>query len=345
MIVGDRLKKDVIRADRADGFYLRNMWIEQGAFNDVDVVETNGFKLRQLVTPYGAELRRAHLRLRPRALRAHRGVRQRRLRHLPGLGPRGPLQALRHRDPQRELAPQRARLLGHGGQRHVHAQLEVPPQQRRHLRRLVRVRPSGHAAGLLEVGHQRGLLEQRRTTSPTTATRTARTRRSRSARETIVCPQFQVPVGSGFILYGVNDNLDLEQQHLRQLALGRAPVLGAGGIRGENDPAKQFDTSNGNKFIRNQLGYDDGRRQPNGTDFFWDENGIGNCWAGNFAPGSQGHQRPAARCRRARRARCCSSGNTAKLAAEAPCATWDPRRRRRTRPAAPGSRPRRGRRQ
>ena len=46
--------------------------------------------------------------------------------------------------------------------------------------------------------------------------------------KTIVCPQFQVPVGSGFILYGVNQNLDLEQQHLRQLALGRAPVLGAG---------------------------------------------------------------------------------------------------------------------
>ena len=53
MVVGDRLKKDVIRADRADGFYLRNMWIEQGAFNDVDVVETNGFRLRHLVTPYG----------------------------------------------------------------------------------------------------------------------------------------------------------------------------------------------------------------------------------------------------------------------------------------------------
>ena len=53
MIVGDRLKKDVIRADRADGFFLRNVWVEQGAFNDVDVVETNGFRLRRLVTPYG----------------------------------------------------------------------------------------------------------------------------------------------------------------------------------------------------------------------------------------------------------------------------------------------------
>ena len=51
-IEGDRLKKDVIRADRADGFYLRNVWVEQGAFNDVDVVETNGFHLQDLVVPY-----------------------------------------------------------------------------------------------------------------------------------------------------------------------------------------------------------------------------------------------------------------------------------------------------
>ena len=52
-IEGDRLKKDVIRGDRADGLYLRNVWVEQGAFNNVDLVETNGFRLRQLVTPYG----------------------------------------------------------------------------------------------------------------------------------------------------------------------------------------------------------------------------------------------------------------------------------------------------
>ena len=110
--------------------------------------------------PVRAELRRAHLRLRPRPVPAHRRVQERRLRDLPGLRARGPLQALRDRDPQRQLARQRARLLGHRGQRHLDAQLEVPRQQRRHLRRLVRLRPPRHAAGLLEVGEQRGQLEQ-----------------------------------------------------------------------------------------------------------------------------------------------------------------------------------------
>jgi hypothetical protein len=95
-------------------------------------------------------------------------------------------------------------------------------------------------------------------------------------------------------------------------------------IRGENDPAKQMDTSNGNKFIRNQLGYDAGRRQPNGIDFFWDENGVRNCWSGNVAPGAKVTSDPAS-------LPGCPEGSllhlglTTKLAAEAPCATWDPR--------------------
>ena len=141
------------------------------------------------------ELRRPHLRLRPRPLRAHRGVRQRRLRHLPRLGPGGPLPALRDRDPPRQLAPQRARLLGHGGQRHLDPQLEASttttpaspttrsPPATRACRRTARSGPPTRST------------RTTRTTSPTTATPTARTRRSRSAARTIVCPQFQVPVG------------------------------------------------------------------------------------------------------------------------------------------------------
>src|SRR5688572_17524791 len=48
-IVGDRIKTDVIRADRADGFVLHNVSVEQAAYNDVDVVETNGFRVSKLL--------------------------------------------------------------------------------------------------------------------------------------------------------------------------------------------------------------------------------------------------------------------------------------------------------
>src|SRR3954471_14457996 len=54
VLQGDRVKPDVIRADRADGFQLSNMTIEQGAYNDVDVVETNGFRLSKLVTRWAS---------------------------------------------------------------------------------------------------------------------------------------------------------------------------------------------------------------------------------------------------------------------------------------------------
>src|SRR4051794_40815109 len=54
VLEGDRLKPDVIRADRADGFQLLNMTVEQGAYNSIDVVETNGFRLDRLVARYGS---------------------------------------------------------------------------------------------------------------------------------------------------------------------------------------------------------------------------------------------------------------------------------------------------
>ena len=84
-------------------------------------------------------------------------------------------------------------------------------------------------------------------------------------------------------------------------------------IRGENDPAKQFDTSNGNRFIGNLLGIaPTARAQPNGIDFFWDEQGIGNCWAGNRGARRHGHERPGDAAGSARRARSSSSGNPTK---------------------------------
>ena len=137
----------------------------------------------------------------------------------------------------------------------------------------------------------------------------------------IVCPQFQVPVGSGFILYGVNDNLISNNNIYDNWRSGVRLFWVPAAIRGENDPAKQIDTSNGNKFIRNQMGYDDGRRQPNGVDFFWDENGHRQLLGRQPRARRQDHQRPARRCPACPQGSLLPPGNTAKLAAEAPCAT------------------------
>jgi hypothetical protein len=47
---------------------------------------------------------------------------------------------------------------------------------------------------------------------------------------------------------------------------------------------QQYDTSNGNHYTRNRLGlHPSGVIQPNGVDFSWDEQGIGNCWDNNVS--------------------------------------------------------------
>jgi hypothetical protein len=99
-----------------------------------------------------------------------------------------------------------------------------------------------------------------------------------------------------------------------------------GAIRENYEPTAQYDTSNGNWYRNNRLGFHpSGVKQPNGTDFSWDEQGVGNCWEGNVSStgtvtnDSEVIQPPT-----------CSSGgssspigNVKKTALNAPCAEYD----------------------
>jgi hypothetical protein len=94
-------------------------------------------------------------------------------------------------------------------------------------------------------------------------------------------------------------------------------------VRNDNDPAHQADTSNDNHFVGNVMGRrPDGTVDRNGIDFWWDEQGIGNCWQGNVTasasdpavlptcdhPSSSPTSRPD------------------KTAMQVPCTAWDPQR-------------------
>ena len=46
VIQADRRKLDGLRIDRASGIYLTNFTVEQAAFNDIDLVEVDGFRVR-----------------------------------------------------------------------------------------------------------------------------------------------------------------------------------------------------------------------------------------------------------------------------------------------------------
>jgi hypothetical protein len=323
VIEGDRLKKDVVRADRADGFFLRNLWIEQGAFNDVDVVETNGFRLRLLVTPYAQNygvLTFASDHGKYDHIEAFKngdsGI-------YPGSGPEGHCQRY---GIEIEHVDSHDNVLGYSGTAGNGTWTHNSSFHDNNAGISDDSFAPGHPgmpqdcskwnANQVYSNNQNFFTNDRDTYCKNTP--------FEKRDKQIVCPQFQVPVGSGFILYGVNANLVQDNAIYDNWRSGVRLFWVPAAVRGENDPAKQFDTSNGNKFVGNQMGLGpNGTRMPNGIDFFWDEQGIDNCWLGNQAPGGRVTSDPASLPK-------CPQGsifqqsNAAKSAAEAPCAAWDP---------------------
>jgi LPXTG-motif cell wall-anchored protein len=99
-----------------------------------------------------------------------------------------------------------------------------------------------------------------------------------------VCPAFPVPVGTGILIAGGNSNLVTENLIYDNWRAGAMLFWVPGAVRGDYAPQQQYDTSNGNHFTKNRMGFHpSGVTQPNGVDFSWDEQGIGNCWEGNVS--------------------------------------------------------------
>ncbi|MEA2134809.1 MAG: hypothetical protein QOC68_2718 [Solirubrobacteraceae bacterium] len=330
-IEGDRLKKDVIRADRADGFFLRNVAVEQGAFNDVDVVETNGFRLRKLVTPY-AQNYGVLTFASDHGLYDHidaygngdSGI-------YPGSGPEG--HCKRYGIEIRNVNSH-DNVLGYSGTAGNGTWTHNSWFHDNNAGISDDSFASGHPGMPQDCSKWNANQVYSNNRNFFTNDRDAYCKNTpfeKRPRE-IVCPQFQVPVGSGFILYGVNSNIIQDNKIYDNWRSGVRLFYVPASIRGDNDPAHQFDTSNGNQFIGNQMSLGaDNKRAPNGIDFFWDEQGIGNCWRGNQAPGGRITSDPA-NLPQCPHGSMFQQGNLAKLGAEAPCAAWDPD----TQPDPPG---------
>ena len=331
VVEGDRLKKDVIRADRADGFFLRNLYVEQGAFNDVDVVETNGFRLRKLITAYGQNYGVL-------SFASDHGLYE----HIeaygngdsgiyPGSGPEGHCKRygieIRHVNSHHNV-------LGYSGTAGNGTWTRNSKFHHNNAGISNDSFASGHPGMPQDCSKWTANQVYSNNVNYFTNDRDAYCKNTPFEKrpKTIVCPQFQVPVGSGFILYGVNSNLIQDNTIYDNWRSGVRLFWVPAAVRGENDPAKQFDTSNHNVFLGNQMSLDaNNKRAPNGVDFFWDEQGIGNCWRGNQAPGGRITSDPAS-LPQCPRGSIFQQSNPSKTAAEAPCATWDPD----TQPDPPG---------
>jgi hypothetical protein len=144
--------------------------------------------------------------------------------------------------------------------------------------------------------------------------------------EGTVCPAFPVPVGTGILIAGGNANFVNENLIYDNWRAGAMLFWVPGAVRGDYSPGEQYDTSNHNRFTANRLGFHPtGVTQPNGVDFSWDEQGVGNCWGDNVSATGEvtddAQLFPLPDCRGGGSAS--PVGNLAKTAQNAPCATYN----------------------
>jgi hypothetical protein len=98
----------------------------------------------------------------------------------------------------------------------------------------------------------------------------------------VVCPVVPAPVGAGLVIAGGNWNLVEQNRIWDNWRAGVMLFSVPAPIREETDPAKVYDTSHHNMFVRNRFGLAlNGDADLNGIDVWWDDQGEGNCWQRN----------------------------------------------------------------
>ena len=99
-----------------------------------------------------------------------------------------------------------------------------------------------------------------------------------------------MPVGTGIGIFGGNGDIVRDNYIYDNWRDGMKLLFVPAAFRGE--PDKGIDTSFDNTFADNRMGVrPDGVRDPNGNDFWWDEEGRGNCWSGNVGPAAARRRR------------------------------------------------------
>jgi hypothetical protein len=138
-------------------------------------------------------------------------------------------------------------------------------------------------------------------------------------------------MGTGMLIAGGNKNTVKDNYIYDNWRNGTMLHWVPASLRGEDasgmsdNTGDQFDTSNGNRYEGNHMGVrPDGTRDPNGTDFWWDEEGHNNCWTKNTGTNGAKPKSDPSSLPDCPGSDLLSPGNTAKQAMLIPCATWDP---------------------
>ncbi len=359
-ILGQKVKLNVIRADRADGVYLKNFTVQYSDFNNIYVLETNGFRVDEIVSRYSREYGILSFASDhgiyencDASYSGDSGV-------YPGSGPNA-----RHGQPDahghtygieirncnsHDNTIGMSGTAGNGTWAHDNRFHDnstgvttdsfagghpgMPQDNSKWSRNLIYSNNNDLFNDERDAYCQQVPWEQRDPQK--------------------VCPTFQVPVGTGHLIAGGNANV-VEQNYVfdnwrRGTMLHWVPAA----LRGEEDAGKTYDTSANNRYTGNCMGVRpadlsnvnfsacQGASDPNGVDFWWDEEEgqdcieeqpgcvdtdsvNGNCWGGNSGSGGQYTSDPPAlllpNCPGLDAFR---AGNSAKQATLVPCATWNP---------------------
>lgn len=346
LIQGDRRKTDVLRIDRANGIYLSNFTIEQGAFNDIDLVEVDGFHINRVVARYAQNygiLSFTAIHGLYENIEAYNngdsGV-------YPGSNAKG-CEVDRNAygtcetgssaaNPRAGCGPATTELrhinshdnvLGYSGTAGNSTYVHDSEFHDNNAGLTTDSFASGHPGMPQECFAWEHNRIYSNNVNYFTAERQDYCNRTPfvSRPKEVVCPQFQVAVGTGVLIGGGNRNLLRDNAIYDNWRWGVALISVPAAIRGDNDPARQTDTSNGNVAIDNRMGTGpDGSAAPNGVDFFWDGEGVRNCWSANASKSGAGRISQPAGLPSCPGSDVFSPANPAVQAMLVPCTAWDP---------------------
>jgi hypothetical protein len=343
-VIGSRNKDNVFRADRADGVMFRNFQVQYSDFNNIYVHETDGFHHDRILTRWSREYGLLSFTSDHGLYENIEGYGTGDSAVYPGSGP--PRRACPGRDDEPPFTSEdygievrnvnsHHNTIGYSGT----AGDSIYVHDSRFHHNSAGLTTDSFASGHPGMPQDCARFENNRVYSNNV--NYFNDKRDEYCRKTppkernrrIVCPSFQVPVGTGLLIAGGNDNVVKDNSFFDNWRNGVRLLHVPSAARGE--PEEGIDTSFRNSFVDNRMSLrPDGTRDPNGqnprkgdgfADFWWDEQGSGNCWRGNVGPGGS---RPVDN---GFPQHCpvitppTPVGSPKKMASQAPCATWDPK--------------------
>ena len=290
VLAGDRARQDVLHVDRADGTSLRNFTVQDGAFNGINVIETNGYAIRRIVARrnqnYGVLTFTTDHGLYDHVTAYDNG-------HA-GLYPGSTADGM---SSQGDCVRFPVEIRNSDSYHNTYGYSGTAANSVWVHDSAFHDNATGLSTDSLSSAHP-GMPEDcarwdhnriySNNFNPFTVQGTASCQTPYDARnDTLVCPYFAAPVGTGVQIGGGNANLVADNWIYDNHRTGVRLFWLPGPVRYPDPTADDHlapglpglvDTSFANHFVGNRFGTSPtGARAPNGADFWWDGEGAGNC--------------------------------------------------------------------